>query len=90
MAACGRIYTETASDAAWDRTRLAVARARGRKGGRLPALDARNKAAGLALLRDPAIPMHEAARRPGVPTAALYSHFLSGRAAALETAPTNP
>lgn len=69
-----------------ERTRagLAAARARGRTGGRPPVLGEKDKAAGLALLRDPTIPVKEVARRLGVSVAALYHHFPGGRGAVLE------
>lgn len=73
-----------------DRTRagLAAARARGRTGGRPPVLDEKDKAAGLALLRDPSIPVKEVARRLGISVAALYHHFPGGRGAVLESTTT--
>jgi len=73
-----------------ERTRagLAAARARGRTGGRPPVLDEKDKAAGLALLRDPSIPVKEVARRLGISVAALYHHFPGGRGAVLENATT--
>jgi len=71
-----------------DRTRagLAAARARGRTGGRPPVLDEKDKAAAIALLRDPEIPVKEVARRLGISLAALYHHFPGGRGAILENA----
>jgi len=73
-----------------DRTRagLAAARARGRTGGRPPVLDEKDKAAGLALLRDPSIPVKEVARRLGISVAALCHHFPGGRGAVLENGTT--
>lgn len=73
-----------------DRTRagLAASRARGRMGGRPPLLDEKDKAAGLALLRDPSIPVKEVARRLGISVAALYHHFPGGRGAVLESTTT--
>jgi len=69
-----------------ERTRagLAAARARGRTGGRPPVLDDKDKAAAVALLRDPDIPVKEVARRLGISVAALYHHFPGGRGALLE------
>ena len=67
---------------------LAAARARGRTGGRPPVLNEKDKAAGLALLRDPSIPVNEVARRLGISVAALYHHFSRGRGAVLENTTT--
>lgn len=66
-----------------ERTRagLAAARARGRKGGRPPALDARDLAAARAMLRDPEITVGEVARRLKVAPATLYRHLPGGRGA---------
>ncbi len=71
-----------------ERTRagLEAARARGRTGGRPPALTEKDKATAIALLRDPYIPVKEIARRPGISVAALYQHFPGGRGALLEAA----
>lgn len=71
-----------------ERTRagLAAARARGRTGGRPPVLDDKDKAAAIALLRDPEIPVKEVARRLGISLAALYHHFPGGRGAILDNA----
>lgn len=60
---------------------LSAARARGRTGGRPPALTEKDKAAAVALLRDPDIPVKEVARRLGVSVAALYHYFPGGRSA---------
>ncbi len=70
-----------------ERTRagLAAARARGRTGGRPPALTEKDKAAAVALLRDPDIPVKEVARRLGISVAALYQHFPGGRGAVIES-----
>lgn len=72
-----------------ERTRagLAAARARGRTGGRPPVLDKKDRAAAIALLRDPDIPVKEVARRLGISVAALYHHFPGGRGAALSELP---
>jgi len=63
---------------------LAAARARGRTGGRPPALNDKDKAAAIALFRDPDIPVKEVARRLGISVAALYHHFPGGRGALLD------
>lgn len=72
-----------------ERTRagLAAARARGRTGGRPPALDDKDRAAAIALFRDPDIPVKEVARRLGISVAALYHHFPGGRGAILSETP---
>ena len=64
-----------------ERTRagLAAARARGRTGGRPPALAAADKQAARALLKDPAITMEDVAKRLQVSPATLYRHFPGGR-----------
>ena len=64
-----------------ERTRagLAAARARGRTGGRPPALSAADKQAARALLTDPAIPVEDVAKRLQVSPATLYRHFPGGR-----------
>jgi len=71
-----------------DRTRagLDAAIARGRRGGRPPALSEADHASAKALLRDPAIPVKEVARQLGVSVSALYSHFPGGRNAVREEA----
>ena len=51
-------------------------------------LNEKDKAAGLALLRDPSIPVNEVARRLGISVAALYHHFPGGRSAVPENATT--
>jgi len=73
-----------------ERTRagLAAARARGRTRGRPPSLDKEDRAAAVALLRDPNIPVKEVARRLGISVAALYQHFPGGRGALLENSST--
>jgi len=58
---------------------LAAARARGRTGGRPPALAAADKQAARALLKDPAITMEEVAKRLQVSPATLYRHLPGGR-----------
>lgn len=64
-----------------ERTRagLEAARARGRRGGRPPALAAGDLAAARAMLRDPAITVAEVSRRLGVSPATLYRHLPGGR-----------
>jgi DNA invertase Pin-like site-specific DNA recombinase len=63
---------------------LVAARSRGRRGGRPPALAARDIAAAMALLRDPAITVAEVARRLNVAASTLYRHLPKARTAALE------
>ena len=69
-----------------ERTRagLEAARARGRRGGRPPALGPADLAAARALLRDPAITVAETARRLGVAPSTLHRHLPGGRGAAAE------
>jgi DNA invertase Pin-like site-specific DNA recombinase len=66
-----------------ERTRagLDAARARGRTGGRPPALTDKDKTAAIALLRDPAITVDQVAERLGVVSSTLYRHFPGGRSA---------
>jgi DNA invertase Pin-like site-specific DNA recombinase len=63
---------------------LAAARARGKRGGRPPALTAKDLAAAKALLGDPAITVEEVARRLGVGSSTLYRHLPGGRGALAE------
>ena len=63
---------------------LQAARARGRTGGRPPALKAKDIAAAKALLRDPEITVAEVAKRLGVVPSTLYRHLPRARTAALE------
>ena len=58
---------------------LKAAVARGRKGGRPPALSDADRAAAIALLRDETIPIKEIARRLGCSEATFYRHFPGGR-----------
>ena len=58
---------------------LAAARARGRTGGRPPALLAADKQAARALLKAPGITVEEVAHRLRVSPATLYRHFPGGR-----------
>jgi DNA invertase Pin-like site-specific DNA recombinase len=60
---------------------LAAARARGKIGGRPPALTPSDRAAAKALLRDPDISVEEVARRLGVSRSVLYREFPGGRSA---------
>ncbi len=64
-----------------ERTRagLEAARARGRVGGRPPALRGDDLAAARAMLRDPAITVEAVARRLGVAPSTLYRHLPGGR-----------
>ena len=63
---------------------LASARARGRLGGRPPALSAEDLAAARALLSDPEITVDAVARRLGVAPSTLYRHLPGGRGAVTE------
>src|SRR5215217_6148019 len=63
---------------------LRAARARGRTGGRPPALKAKDLAVARALLQDPEITVREVARRLGVAASTLYRHLPRARTAALE------
>ena len=63
---------------------LQAARARGRTGGRPPALKAKDLAAAKALLRDPEITVVQVAKRLGVAASTLYRHLPRARTAALE------
>lgn len=62
---------------------LQAARARGRKGGRPPALSTKDVAAARAMLRDPEITVTEVAKRLGVVPSTLYRHLPRARAAAM-------
>ena len=64
-----------------ERTRagLAAARARGRVGGRPPALNERDLVVARAMMRDPAISVEAIARRLGVAASTLYRHLPGGR-----------
>ena len=63
---------------------LEAARARGRKGGRPPALSPKELAAAKAILRDPDIAVSEIARRLGVVPSTLYRHLPKARSVARE------
>jgi DNA invertase Pin-like site-specific DNA recombinase len=63
---------------------LAAARARGKKGGRPPALVAKDLAVARALLHDPGITVEEVARRLQVAPATLYRHLPGGRSAVVQ------
>jgi len=69
-----------------ERTRagLDAARARGRKGGRPPALSEQGLRKAKAMLRDPQITVEEVAAQLGVGASTLYRHLPGGRSAALE------
>ena len=58
---------------------LASARARGRLGGRPPALSENDLIAARAMLRDPAITVEQVAERLGVAPSTLYRHLPGGR-----------
>ncbi|MBV9511755.1 MAG: recombinase family protein [Caulobacteraceae bacterium] len=60
---------------------LEAARARGRTGGRPPALSAKDVAAAKAMLTDPQITVSEVARRMKVAPSTLYRHLPGGRGA---------
>ena len=62
---------------------LDAARARGRRGGRPPALTGEDLAAARALLRDPAITVKEVAKRLGCSPSTLYAHLPGGRGTAM-------
>jgi DNA invertase Pin-like site-specific DNA recombinase len=64
---------------------LDAARARGKKGGRPPALAAKDLAAAKAMLSDPEITMEEVAKRLKVAPSTLYRHMPGGRGAIQET-----
>jgi DNA invertase Pin-like site-specific DNA recombinase len=66
---------------------LDAARARGKKGGRPPALVAKDLAAAKAMLSDPEITMEEVAKRLRVAPSTLYRHMPGGRGAIQETEP---
>src|SRR5262249_25611674 len=70
-----------------ERTRagLTAARARGRTGGRPPALSAADKQAARAWLTDPAITVEEVAKRLQVSPATLYRHLPGGRSSLDDT-----
>ena len=65
---------------------LQAARARGRVGGRPPALKAKDLAAAKAMLKDPEITVVEVAKRLGVAASTLYRHLPRARTAALDAA----
>ena len=62
---------------------LEAARARGRRGGRPPALTDKDLAAAKAMLRDPDITVTEVARRLGVVPSTLYRHLPRARSAVM-------
>ena len=63
---------------------LQAARARGRTGGRPPALKAKDLAAARAMLKDPEITVVQVAKRLGVAASTLYRHLPRARTVALE------
>jgi DNA invertase Pin-like site-specific DNA recombinase len=63
---------------------LEAARARGKKGGRPPALAAKDLAAAKAMLSDPEITMEEVAKRLKVAPSTLYRHMPGGRGGIME------
>jgi DNA invertase Pin-like site-specific DNA recombinase len=63
---------------------LEAARARGKKGGRPPALDAKDLSAAKAMLSDPDITMEEVAKRLKVAPSTLYRHMPGGRGGIME------
>jgi DNA invertase Pin-like site-specific DNA recombinase len=63
---------------------LAAARARGRVGGRPPALTASDLAQAKALLADPEITVKQIAARMGVSVSTLYKHLPAARSATQE------
>lgn len=63
---------------------LEAARARGKLGGRPPALKASDLAAAKAMLRDPEITVAEVAKRLGVVPSTLYRHLPKARSTVME------
>ena len=63
---------------------LQAARARGRKGGRPPALTAKDLATAMAMLKNSEITVLEVAKRLGVAASTLYRHLPRARTAALD------
>jgi DNA invertase Pin-like site-specific DNA recombinase len=63
---------------------LQAARARGRVGGRPPALKAKDLAAAKAMLKDSEITVAEVAERMGVAASTLYRHLPRARTATLD------
>src|SRR3954449_7551856 len=63
---------------------LRAARARGRTGGRPPALKPKDLAAAKAMLQDPGITVVEVAKRLGVAASTLYRHLPRARTVALD------
>jgi DNA invertase Pin-like site-specific DNA recombinase len=75
--------TEFEAETIRERTRagLEAARARGRRGGRPPALSPRDLTTARAMLRDPELTVEEVARQVGVSPATLYRYLPGGRGA---------
>lgn len=69
---------------------LRAARARGRLGGRPPALNEQKRIMAKAMLRDPGITVEDVARQLEVSPATLYRHIPGGRSTVREEAFTNP
>lgn len=67
---------------------LAAAKARGRAGGRPPALKAADITAARALLKDPSITVTEVAKRLGVVPSTLYRHLPKARSVASDEVPS--
>ena len=67
-----------------ERTRAGLDAARGRKGGRPPALTARGLSAAKAMLADPTLTVEDVARRLRVAPSTLYRHLPGGRSALRE------
>ena len=63
---------------------LQAAKARGRLGGRPPALQPKDLAAARAMLKDPALTVAEVAKRLGVAASTLYRHLPRARTVALD------
>ncbi|ULB12803.1 recombinase family protein (plasmid) [Cereibacter azotoformans] len=63
------------------RAGLGDAPARGRRGGRPPALSSRELAVARAMLRNPELTVEQVARQVGVSPATLYRHLPGGRSA---------
>ena len=63
---------------------LRAARARGRTGGRPPALKAKDLTMAKALLKDPEITVAEITKRLGVAASTLYRHLPRARTVALD------
>ena len=69
---------------------LRAARARGRLGGRPPALTEQKLVMARAMLRDPTITVEDVARQLEISPATLYRYIPGGRSAIRDEDPTNP